>query len=87
MTHRKAGVTDFEFIWNELPGGNVDHIADNDLTPEDIGHALATVTEFTFSRSSGRHAFTGLALDGHHIFVVYDEVYENTVYVMTAYEI
>ena len=80
-------MTDFEFIWNEYPGGNVDHIADNDLTPEDIGHALATVTGFTFSRSSGRPAFTGLAIDGRHIFVVYDELYENAVYVVTAYEI
>jgi hypothetical protein len=46
-----------------------------------------SILEFTFSHSSGRPAFKGLALDGRHIFVVYDEVYENTVYVVTAYEI
>lgn len=80
-------MTDFEFIWNERPGGNVEHLADNNLIPEDISHALATVTEFTFSRSSGRPAFKGLTQDGRHIFVVYEELHENTVYVVTAYEI
>ncbi|ETW95137.1 MAG: hypothetical protein ETSY1_31885 [Candidatus Entotheonella factor] len=80
-------MTDVEFIWNEMPSGNVDHITDNDLTPDDIVHALATVTEFTFSRSSGRPAFKGFTADGRHIFVVYNEVYENVIYVVTAYEI
>lgn len=80
-------MTDFEFIWDEEPGGNVEHIAANDLTPEDVINAYETVTEFTFSRSSGRPAFYGRALDGRRIFVVYDEIDETAVYVVTAYEV
>jgi hypothetical protein len=76
-TRWRAGVTDFEFIWDDESGGNVEHIAANDLTPEDVINAYETVTEFAFSRSSDRPAFYGCALDGRRIFVVYDEIDET----------
>ena len=44
---------DYEFIWNEGPGGNVEHIALNDLTPEDVIHAFHHVIRTEVSRSSG----------------------------------
>lgn len=62
-------------------------IADNDLIPEDVEHAYATVTEFTTSRSSGRLAFYGLALDRRRIFVVYEEIDATMWYVVTAYPV
>ncbi len=38
-------------------------------------------------RTSGRPGFFGDACDGRRIFVVYEEVFENAVYVVTAYEV
>lgn len=26
----------FDIIWNEEPGGNIEHIAEHGLTPEDV---------------------------------------------------
>ncbi len=78
---------DIVFYWVETPGGNIDHIAEHDLEPEDVENAYLTADEFTTSRASGRPAFKGLARDGRYIFVVYDQLDENTVYVVTAYEI
>ncbi len=30
----------YEFIWNDEPGGNIQHIAEHGLTPEDIEEAM-----------------------------------------------
>lgn len=76
-----------EFFWTEGPGGNIEHIAEHGLTPEDIEHAYATAREFTTSRSSKRPAFYGLDRDGNTIFVVYRELDATTWYVVTAYHI
>jgi hypothetical protein len=57
------------------------------LIPEDIEHAYATASEFTTSRSSGRHAFYGLDDLGRRIFVVYEELDAATWYVVTAYPV
>ncbi len=78
---------DVVFLWIEEPGGNVDHIAENDLLPEDVENAYDTLDEFTISRSSGRSAFYGQALDGRDIFVAYEEIDATTWYVVTAYPV
>ncbi|MDH3603357.1 MAG: hypothetical protein OEU26_27410 [Candidatus Tectomicrobia bacterium] len=75
------------FFRIEEPGGHVEHIAKHGLTPEDVEYADATAEEFTVSRSSGRPAFSGLALDGRDIFVVYEEIDATTWYVVTAYAV
>ena len=86
-THWRAKLTDVAFIWDEEPGGNVDHLADHGLTPEDVIHALETVTAFAISRSSGRSVFYGYALNGRFIFVVYEEIAEGTLCTVTAYKV
>lgn len=78
---------DFDFIWDEESGGNVDHIALNDLTPEDVIHAFHNVENVTISRSSGRSAIIGETPAGDRIFVPYTEIDATTVYVHTAYRI
>lgn len=75
------------FFWVLEPDENVDHIAEHDLEPEDVENAYATATQFTISRSSGRSAFYGRAIDGREIFVVYEELDATTWYVVTAYEV
>ncbi len=78
---------DFDFIWDEEPGGNVEHIAEHDLTPEDVIHAFHNVERMTVSRSSGRLGLFGEIQDGDLIFVVYTEIDATTVYVHTAYRV
>ena len=78
---------DYDFIWDDRPGGNIAHIALNDLTPEDVIHAFHHVEDFTISRSSGRLALIGATPDGDRIFVPYTEIDATTVYVHTAYRI
>jgi hypothetical protein len=80
-------VADVVFFWIEGPGGNMEHIAEHDLEPEDVEYAYETAWAFTTSRSSGRPAFYGLARDGRDIFVVYTEIDATTWYVHTAYRI
>jgi hypothetical protein len=80
-------VLDFDFIWDEEPGGNVEHIALHDLTPEDVIHAFHYVERTTVSRSSARPAIIGYTPEGDRIFVPYRQLDATTVYVETAYRI
>ncbi|WP_143300806.1 hypothetical protein [Candidatus Entotheonella palauensis] len=78
---------DYDFIWDEEPGGNVDHIAEHDLTPEDVIYAFHHVERYTTSRSSGLPALIGETPEGDLMFVAYTEIDVTTVYVRTAYRI
>jgi uncharacterized DUF497 family protein len=82
-----AGMLDFDFIWDEEPGGNVDHIAEHGLTPEDVIHAFHHVIRTTTSRSTGRPAIVGYTPEGERIFVAFDYIDATTVYIRTAYYI
>ena len=86
-TPRRVALTDFEFIWDEQPGGNVEHIADNGLTPEDVVCAIETAIRHDVSHSSGRPIVYGFTPDDRYIVVIYEEIAEQTIYVITAYEI
>jgi uncharacterized DUF497 family protein len=77
----------YEIVWNYEPGGNVEHIADHGLDPEDVEAVIYDPLETTISRSSGRPVVTGYTPDGRLIFVVYEEIDETTVYPVTAYEV
>ena len=77
----------YEIIWNYEPGGNVEHIAEHGLTPEDVESAISEPLETTISRSSGRPVFAGYTHDGRLIIVVYEEVDVSTIYPITAYEV
>lgn len=78
---------DFDFIWDEEPGGNVDHIAEHDLTPEDVIDVFHHIESHEISRSSGRLSLIGYTSEGERIFVAYTRIDEVTVYVDTAYRI
>jgi hypothetical protein len=77
------------YIWDldDDPAGNVQHIADNDLTPDDVEAVLDDPTSTGVSRSSGRPCAWGYTPDGRYIIVVYDSIDENTIRVCTAYEV
>lgn len=77
----------YQVIWNYESGGNVEHIADHGLSPEDVEAVIDHPLETTTSRSSGRPVATGYTPDGRLIFVVFEEIDDATVYPVTAYEV
>lgn len=74
-----------DYVWETGHGGNVEHIAEHGLTPDDIEYAMEHCTLDDFSRSSGRPIRFGFALDGRYIAVVYEWIDDATVYPITAY--
>ncbi|ETX00426.1 MAG: hypothetical protein ETSY1_11275 [Candidatus Entotheonella factor] len=79
-------MTDFEFIWDEQPGGNVEHIEANNLSPEDVECAFELISGRDISRSSGRPMIYGYTPDDREIVVIYEMIADRTIYVVTAYE-
>jgi hypothetical protein len=76
-----------EIIWNEEPGGNIEHIAENGLSPEDVEEAVLNPVGHATSRTSGLPILFGFSVDGRYIVVVYEQVDETTIYPVTAYEV
>jgi hypothetical protein len=78
-----------DIIWDldDDPDGNVQHIAEHGLTKDDVRWVLENPVEHDVSRSSGRPLVKGYTADDVYIVVVYEEVDEQTVYPVTAYEI
>ena len=76
-----------QIIWDSTPGGNVEHVEEHDLTTDDVDHVLGNYTATGISRSSGRPCVFGHTSDGRYIVVIYEEVDEDTVIPVTAYEV
>jgi uncharacterized DUF497 family protein len=76
-------------IWDEDddPDGNVEHIAEHGLEIEDVEHVLLDPAEEGTSRSTGLPAVWGFTADGIYIIVVVDFIDEDTIRVVTAYEV
>jgi uncharacterized DUF497 family protein len=74
-------------IWDETPGGNVEHVEEHDLTTDDVDHVLTNSKTTGVSRSSGRPCVFGHTPDNRYILVVYEEVDDDTVIPITAYEV
>lgn len=76
-------------IWDDEddPDGNVQHIAAHELTIEDVEHVLENPTSGAFSQSSGRPCCFGYTPGGEFIIVVYEEVEEEAIRPITAYEV
>ena len=70
-------------IWN----GNVEHIEEHGLTVEDVEYVLDNPTKLGFSRSSGLPCLWGYSQEGLFIIVIYEEIDEDTIYPVTAYEV
>ena len=73
-----------DIIWNEEPGGNAEHIAEHDLSPEDVEEAVFNPIDRDFSRSSGLPILFGFTPDGRYILVVYERIDDITIYPVTA---
>lgn len=78
-----------QVIWDDDddPEGNVQHIAEHGLTIEDIEHVLGSPSENAVSQSTGRPCCFGYTLGGDFIIVVYEQIDDDTVRPVTAYEV
>jgi Domain of unknown function (DUF4258) len=77
-------------IWDDEPGGNVEHIAEHDITPGEVEDVLRNPdNETDVSHSSGYPITFGWTETGRHIAVVWEEVDDDprTIYPITAYEV
>jgi uncharacterized DUF497 family protein len=78
----------YDVLWNyDDADGNVAHVAEHGLTPDDVNAVLMDPDETARSRSSERPVAFGYALDGRYICVVYEEIDEHTLYPVTAFEV
>ena len=81
-----------QIIWDldDEPDGNVQHIAEHDLTKEEVDDVLMNSANSTEeSHSSGNPVTFGWTSTGRHIIVVWEHVFDDplTIYPITAYEV
>jgi uncharacterized DUF497 family protein len=76
-------------LWDDDddPEGNVQHIAEHGLDIDDVEWVLSAPLSEVTSKSTGRPAVWGFAPDGTYIIVIYEEIDEDTIRVVTAYEV
>ena len=79
----------FQIIWDDDDDetGNVAHIAEHGLTPEDVEYVIENPEVEETSHSSGRPCMFGYTPGGDYIVVIYDLVADDTIYPITAYEV
>jgi uncharacterized DUF497 family protein len=74
-------------LWDHSPGGNVEHIEEHDLTTDDVDYVLENPESTGTSRSTDRLCLFGYTPDSRYIVVVYEEIDDDTVIPVTAYEV
>lgn len=76
-------------LWDEddEPDGNVRHIAEHGLLIEDVEFVLENPASESASGSSGRPCCFGYTPGGEYIIVIYEQVDEDMIYPVTAYEV
>ena len=76
-------------LWDDEndPDSNVEHIHQHDLTIEDVEYVLSNATEQGVSRSTGHPVVWGYTEDGRYTIVVFQELEEDLIRVITAYEV
>jgi uncharacterized DUF497 family protein len=76
-------------LWDDPddPHGNIQHIEEHGLSIEDIEDVLENPSSEGVSEATGRPCVWGYTLEGIYIIVAYDEIDEDTIRVVTAYEV
>lgn len=67
--------------------GNVRHIAEHGLEKNDVASVFDDPVGFDTSDSSGRPMVFGYTVDNRYIAVIYEQIDEDTVYPVTAFEV
>ena len=66
--------------------GNIQHIAQHGVTVEEVEEVVRNASAAQFSRSSGRPIVFGETAAGRLLIVIYEEVDEDSIYPVTAYD-
>jgi uncharacterized DUF497 family protein len=65
-------------IWDDEPGGNIEHIAEHGLTPEEVEEVLLDDRiETAYSRKTGNPCKFGHTSTGKYIIVIWQEVNDD----------
>ena len=82
-------MADIIALWDldDDPEGNVMHIAEHDITPIEVDEVLNNPIGHDISESSGRPLVFGYTIAGRLLVVVFEEIGEDQVYPVTAYEL
>ncbi|MCC6580139.1 MAG: BrnT family toxin [Phycisphaeraceae bacterium] len=76
-----------DILWDDHPDGNVEHIGEHGITPEEVRQVLEDPgTDHSRSASSGRPLAMGFTAAGRFLVVVYEEIDAVTIRPITAYE-
>jgi hypothetical protein len=77
------------FFWDAAddPDGNVQHVAEHDLTVDDVAAVSSAPVSQGNSNSSGLPAVWGYVPGGRFVIVIFEEIDEDSVYVVTAYPV
>lgn len=67
--------------------GNVQHCAEHGVTKDEVEEAIANPIDDDVSRSSGRPVLFGETSSGRHLMIVYEEIDDDTIYPVTAYDV
>jgi uncharacterized DUF497 family protein len=76
-------------IWDldDDPDGNVRHCEEHGVTKEEVEEVFEKVTDADVSRSTGRPVVFGETKSGRSLMVVYEQIDDDTVYPVTAYDV
>ena len=74
----------YAFLWDDR---NEQHVRENNLEPADAEAAMRDPESEFISNSSGRPGVRGYDRSGQRIAVVYEEIDDLMVYIVTAYAI
>lgn len=78
----------FDIVWDEsLPHGNVAHLAEHGISPEEAEDVLMNAAARERARSSGRWIAFGRTSAGREIAVVYEMIDLITVLPVTAFDL
>ncbi len=85
-------MNDAQVVWDpdDDPDGNVQHVAENDLTVDEVEDALLNPENTTVvSRTSGRPLTFGWTFTGRYIAVIWETVSDNPtmIRVRPAYDV
>lgn len=74
----------FEFIWTaEI----LSHLAEHGVEADDFEQVVSRPERVSISRSSGRPCCWGETADGRRLFCVYEQLNDDIIVPITAYEV
>ena len=77
-------------IWDDGPGGNVEHLAEHGVTPEEADEVILNdQLDIDYSRTTGEPGKFGYTTIGKHIYVIWTVANKDPliIYPLTAFEV